>query len=193
VLCKLYRSITKRTESRIKTLSWAISVQFSTHSILLMLFFWAVTPCWLSGTYQRSGKKIMFPSSGLVPTYKSTRRHNPEQHRHFCRDNLMSHITLSFLKTHFNINLLPTRRRPSGLIPCLGFSDYVIYEYFISPTCGIYPSHLTSLLFNHCTSIIWREQTTFYLFFLILRHILSVLTVMCHTPTPTVRMFIIKQ
>jgi hypothetical protein len=65
-----------------------------------MVVFWVVTPCELVGGYQRFGATYCLLkmeevccSETLVPTYKSPRRYDPEDHLgHLRRKNIRSDI-----------------------------------------------------------------------------------------------------
>jgi hypothetical protein len=57
---------------------------------LSIMVFWVVTPCGLVALKMEE----IFSSETLVSTYKSTRRHNPQDHHGYLRhrENLTSHI-----------------------------------------------------------------------------------------------------
>jgi hypothetical protein len=67
--------------------------------VLTMLLFWVVTPCKLVRLKILKMETICF-SESLVSIYESTRRHNPEQHRHLHRrENLRSHMLCAAWRT----------------------------------------------------------------------------------------------
>jgi hypothetical protein len=81
---------------------------------VLMLIFWAVTPCGLVDRYQRFRAEVeaVCFSETLVSTYKSTRRHNSDEHRHLHgRENIRPHTLQNELKTGCSAQYLDLRKR----------------------------------------------------------------------------------
>lgn len=109
---------------------------------VMMLVFWAVTPCGLTGRYQHCGEAYYLhlqPWRQFVCAYKSTLCHNPEdqhQNLHFF-ENLLSHNWTWFNKLFiFSLWCEGHQCNKHSILNCQLLSG--VCYYFVSNSCFLF-------------------------------------------------------